>query len=34
MKYDKKGECVFAFDKNNYEVKVDESIVKSFLDKE
>jgi 3-dehydroquinate synthase len=31
MKYDKKGEFVFAFDKDGYNVKLDEKIVRSFL---
>jgi hypothetical protein len=31
MKYDKKGEFVFAFDKERYNIKLDEKIVRDFL---
>ena len=34
MKKDKKGEFVFAFDEQNYNVKLNEEVVKEFLEKQ
>ena len=34
MKHDKKGGLVFVFDEKNYNVKVDENIIKEFLEDE